>query len=134
MEKRTGRCLCGAVEFSTSGPMRPVIACHCSQCRRWSGNFWAATACQDGDLTIESGNDLVTWFRSSDFAKRAFCGKCGSTLFYKADGIPEFADKTSIGAGLFDGETHFEHGRHIFCKDRGDYYEFPDNAELIERY
>ena len=38
-----GGCLCGAVRFTAEGPFRPVVACHCSQCRRTSGNFVAAT-------------------------------------------------------------------------------------------
>jgi hypothetical protein len=28
-----GSCLCGGVAFTVTGPLRPVVACHCTQCR-----------------------------------------------------------------------------------------------------
>ena len=134
MRKYKGHCLCGEISFTTIGPMRPVIACHCTQCREWSGNFWAATACDEKNLQIESGEELIVWFQSSDFARRAFCKKCGTNLFYKADGIPEIAKSISISAGVFEEPTNFEHGLHIFCKNRGDYYDIPESAEIEEKY
>src|SRR5262245_23873659 len=33
VDHKTGSCLCGAVRFDITGPLRPVIACHCTQCR-----------------------------------------------------------------------------------------------------
>ena len=38
-----GRCMCGAVDFTVEGALRPVVNCHCHRCRRWSGHYWAAT-------------------------------------------------------------------------------------------
>jgi SAM-dependent methyltransferase len=33
----TGRCVCGAVRYETSGPLRDVVVCHCVECRRYHG-------------------------------------------------------------------------------------------------
>ena len=41
--KHGGGCLCGAVRYEIRGPLRGVIACHCSQCRRTSGHYVAMT-------------------------------------------------------------------------------------------
>jgi len=60
----------------------------------------SATAAQDGDLKITEGRGLK-WYRSSDTARRGFCGECGSTLFWKGDG----KDYTAIAAGSLDGAT-----------------------------
>ncbi len=38
-----GPCLCGAVRFEVSAPPRTVLACHCTQCRKQSGHFCAAS-------------------------------------------------------------------------------------------
>lgn len=122
-EEHSGHCLCGAVRFSTVGPLREVIACHCSQCRRQTGHFYASTDVRDEGLTIEGGEN-VTWYRASDGAGRGFCRTCGSALFWKADG----AASTSIMAGVFDLPTGFRIGMHIFCADKGDYYEIEDDA------
>ena len=43
-QMRTGGCLCGAVRYQVRGPLRSVVMCHCSQCRRQTGHVMAATA------------------------------------------------------------------------------------------
>lgn len=122
-ETHSGHCLCGAVRFRTSGKLREVIACHCSQCRRQTGHFYAATNVQDDGLSVE-GADSVTWYRASETASRGFCRTCGSALFWKGDG----SDYTSIMAGAFDQPTGLTIGVHIFCADKGDYYEITGDA------
>lgn len=122
-ETHSGHCLCGAVRFRTSGKLREVIACHCSQCRRQTGHFYAATNVQDDGLAVE-GAESVTWYRASETASRGFCRTCGSALFWKGDG----SDYTSIMAGAFDQPTGLKIGVHIFCADKGDYYEIADDA------
>ncbi|MDX3925380.1 MAG: GFA family protein [Shinella sp.] len=119
----TGHCLCGAVRFRTHGRLREVVACHCTQCRRQSGHFYAATNVKDDGLELE-GAENVTWYRASDMANRGFCRICGSVLFWKGDG----ADNTSIMAGAFDTPTGLKIGCHIYCEDKGDYYEINDDA------
>lgn len=122
-DTHTGHCLCGAVRFSTQGTLREVIACHCSQCRRQTGLYYAATNVSDERLFVEGAGN-VTWYRASDAASRGFCGTCGSALFWKADG----SDYTSIMAGAFDPPTELKIGYHIFCADKGDYYDIADGA------
>lgn len=128
-EEHTGHCLCGAVRFRTVGPLRDVIACHCSQCRRQSGHHYAATNVEDDRLTVEGGEN-VTWFRASDMASRGFCRTCGSVLFWKGDG----SDYTSLMAGAFDQPTGLKIGMHIFCADKGDYYEIDDGAPQLPHW
>ena len=125
-EERTGHCLCGAVRFRTSGELREVVACHCSQCRRQTGHFYAAIDVLDKDLAVEGGEN-VTWYRASDSAGRGFCRTCGSALFWKGDG----SRHTSLMAGTFDQPTGLKIGVHIFCADKGDYYEIDDDAPQL---
>jgi len=115
---RRGSCLCGAVTYHVTGPMRPVIACHCQQCRKTSGHHVAATSALREDVDI-TGN--VTWFQSSPKARRGFCGTCGSNLFWDGPGTHR-----SIFAGTLDGATGLRLSAHIFCADKGDYYEITD--------
>ncbi|MCA1493546.1 GFA family protein [Sinorhizobium alkalisoli] len=117
-----GGCLCGAVRFKTRGKLRELIFCHCSQCRKQTGLYYAATNVLDSDMEIE-GSDEITWYRSSGEARRGFCRHCGSALFWKAEGL----DYTSILAGAFEKPTALEPGYHIFCADQGDYYEIRDD-------
>ena len=115
---KTGSCLCGAVTFEMTGELRPVVACHCTQCRKQTGSFVHATSSKDADFTFTSDRGLK-WYRASDTARRGFCGECGSVLLWKGDGH----DSISISAGAIDGKTGLEFEGHIFCDNAGDYYE-----------
>lgn len=124
-----GRCDCGAVSFEVETVRDTVTICHCGQCRRTSGHLWASThAAYD---SVQFTNDQgLEWYRSSDFASRGFCRNCGSSLFYRMN------DEAGVGiaAGCLDLPTGLTTGKHIFVKDKGDYYEIADNAPQIEKY
>jgi len=115
--KGTGACACGAVRFEFQGPARPVIACHCNTCRRTSGHYWASTQVYESDLVMIADAGLK-WFRSSDFARRGFCGECGSSLFFQRDD----AGRISIAAGSLEAPTGLRLVEHIGTAEAGDYY------------
>ncbi|SFQ16077.1 Uncharacterized conserved protein [Roseivivax halotolerans] len=118
MSTATGSCLCGAIRYRVDGPLRPVVACHCSQCRKTTGHHVAATSAPADCVTIEGE---PRWYRSSDSAERGFCPTCGSNLFWRRPG------HLSIWAGTLD--THpddLKLASHIFCADKGRYYEIAD--------
>lgn len=127
-EDHTGGCLCGSVRFRVTGPLREVVGCHCSQCRRQTGHFLAATNVADSQITLE-GEENLRWYRASDFARRGFCSNCGSVLFWKADS----EDYVSVLAGSFDAPSGLKLAYHIFCADKGDYYEISDGLPQYER-
>lgn len=120
-ETHTGSCLCGAVQFKTSGDLRDVVACHCSQCRKQTGLYYAATNAELTEFEM-SGEGNVSWYRASPGARRGFCTTCGSALFWQADG----ASYLSIMAGAFDQPTGLRLTSHIFCADKGDFYDITD--------
>ena len=115
----TGSCLCGAVAFTVEGQLRPVVACHCQQCRKASGHHVAATSAARDDVKIAGE---VKWFQSSEIARRGFCATCGSNLFWDGPG-----QNISISAGSLDGATGLMLVGHIYCADKGDYYELNDD-------
>jgi hypothetical protein len=119
---QTGSCLCGAVKFSVDGPLREVVFCHCGQCRRQTGLYYASTNAAEKDLTL-TGAENITWYRSSDEGRRGFCKHCGSALFWKYQG----QDDISIQAGSLDMPTELTPGYHIFCADKGDFYAINDD-------
>ena len=115
--KHHGRCLCGAVTFKIKGKLRQVLVCHCSQCRRSSGHQWAATAAPVEAVEIDCEKTL-SWYRSSPRAKRGFCHRCGSSLFWQEDG----SRSLSIAAGSLDVPTGLSTQEHIYFDDASDYY------------
>ena len=124
MTSHHGSCLCGGITYEVTGKLREVIACHCNQCRKTSGHFVAATACDDNDLKFIK-LDTLTWYRSSERAERGFCNRCGSTMFFRSD----VGNMTAIMAGTLDGPSGLKMSHHIHCATKGDYFEITDGLE-----
>ncbi len=116
-----GSCLCGAVRYAVAGALRPVVACHCRQCRKTSGHHVAATAAPRGAVSIEDSGAL-RWFESSPGVRRGFCGVCGANLFWDKAAAPTL----SIFAGALDDAPGLRMAGHIFCADKGGYYVIAD--------
>lgn len=127
----SGGCLCGGIRYFVRGPLRDVIACHCSQCRKTSGHFVAATGAESDRVTIEKDATLV-WFASSAGAERGFCGRCGASLFWRA--LQDADGWLSIMAGTVDPPTGLKLKQHIFVADKSDYYEITDGAPQDPAY
>lgn len=124
-DRHHGSCLCGAVKYQTTGPLRPVVACHCVQCRKTSGHYGAATSVARDNLTIAGD---VKWYASSDTAQRGFCPDCGCSMFWDGGG-----ENVSIWAGSFDGDTGVHLRGHIYVADKGDYYEIEGDLPTFEQ-
>lgn len=55
-----GSCLCGRIQLEIDALDRDVVACHCTQCRKQTGHFVAATRARNDWLHVE-GEDSLTW-------------------------------------------------------------------------
>lgn len=124
--RRSGGCLCGGVRYEIGGEMRPVVYCHCSQCRRTSGHFVAASACAAEDLVMLEASTL-RWYESSPQAERGFCARCGGNLFWR----PRRGGHVSIMAGTLDTPTRLQASAHIYTADASDY---PAIADGLPQY
>ena len=122
-----GSCLCGAVGFEVKGNLPDPVACHCSQCRKQSGHYWASTDLPEERVTIR-GEENLRWYRASDKARRGFCSLCGGFLFWVPDTRPVIA----IAMGAFDAPTGARLAMHIFTADKGDYYDIADGLPQNE--
>lgn len=126
---KKGSCLCGAVAFEVTGDLGPPDACHCVQCRKHSGHYFASANVPRAALVI-TGQDSVSWYASSAKARRGFCSRCGSSLFWD----PLERDWIAIAMGAFDTPTSTHLEKHIFVAEKGDYYEITDNLPQYQHY
>ncbi|MDH5344720.1 MAG: GFA family protein [Gammaproteobacteria bacterium] len=124
----TGGCLCGAVRYEITGPMRRVVYCHCGQCRKTSGHYVAATAVSHDDLRFVEDAGL-SWYTSSDTADRGFCHRCGSSLFWR----PAHGRYMAVMAGAIDAPTGLTAKEHIYVADASDYYAIGDGLPQFEQ-
>jgi hypothetical protein len=114
------------VRYEVRGPLRDVLVCHCSECRRWSGHTFAATAARRDDVVLldDRGLRWIASPQSESRARRGFCGECGSSMFWDA---PE-RDTISLGAGTVDPPTGLRVAAHVYTSQVGDYYELPEDG------
>ncbi len=123
-----GSCLCGLVTFDVQGDLAGPDGCHCVKCRKHSGHFFASTDVPRSALTIHGGENM-SWYQSSDKARRGFCYTCGSSLFWD----PVSRDWMGVAMGAFDTPTDTQLAVHIFVADKGDYDDMADGARPFEQ-
>lgn len=123
-EPVTGRCLCGAVTITVTAMRSEVDICHCAMCQRWGGAFYAGVKGEAADVT---GEDAATVYRSSPWAERAFCGTCGSNLWYRF--LP--TGGRSFLAGLFDLPSGFGIEQQIFVDEKPDWYDIVQESPML---
>ncbi len=125
--KHSGGCLCGAVRYEVRGALRDVVNCHCSMCQRLHGAFGAHAKARKANISIVEDKGL-TWYATSDRARRGFCRQCGSNLFWQ----PVAQDATGIVAGTLDRPTGLKTMGHIFVGEKGDFYDLSDDLPKFE--
>lgn len=76
----SGRCLCGSITFTIAIP-RQFEVCHCDECRRWHGT--SPVGIDGTDVELLSGADDLRRYQGPTGSERGFCGRCGSSLFYR---------------------------------------------------
>lgn len=124
-----GGCLCGSIRYrSTTAPVRGVI-CHCAMCRRHSGApVLSFVHFPVADFTWIGGQP--TRFRSSEYAERGFCPKCGSTLSMHEQVL---ADRVQIAVGSLDEPDRVRIDDHVWTEDSISWFEVSDELPRFAR-
>ncbi len=124
---RTAGCLCGAVRFEIPVPQAKFNVCHCGMCRRWAaGPFFAVHCPAQANFTEDSG---LTWYRSSKWGERGFCGRCGTSLFWRLANDP--AAMLAVSAEAFDDADDLRLDRHIYADAKPARYAFADDRPRL---
>jgi len=131
MTQRTGRCLCGAVQFTLTG--EPLIAriCWCRDCQHLAGNgtvnalFGAEQFSVTGTLAqyaskAESGN-LIT---------RAFCPACGAHIYAQSSARPQVR---VVRVGNLDDPSSIKPSANIWVGSAPDWACMDARLERIDR-
>jgi hypothetical protein len=96
---RKATCCCGKCSIEVDGEPQMNALCHCGSCKKRTGSAFGWSAYfADGQVKQTTGDLKVYNVPSEIPAKRYFCANCGSTLFWKADMLPEH---TGIAGGCF---------------------------------
>lgn len=122
----SGACNCGAVRFEILSALSDVFVCHCSICRRFSGNHGVAVVIVANEQFRWVGDTrhLRTWSKPGHDWQSHFCGVCGSAL-----PGPNDADRMFVPAGLItEGGESLRVAHHIWVDSCAPWDEIGDGG------
>ena len=103
-------CFCGEVEFTVSGILANQSACHCKDCRAWSGAALLHYASikpvtpDEPTVTITKGEkEFHGSYSLKGTIDRHFCKRCGSHLFVFVPSIKAYFPLSSVLAASKQG-------------------------------
>ena len=113
--------MCGAVSFVATAVPETFGICHCEMCRRWTGSALLGVSVPSDKLRW-SGQEHIRTVQSSEWAERAWCGKCGTGLYYRVTEENNWFGATEIPIGLFDEPNGFALDNEIYVDLKPDSY------------
>jgi hypothetical protein len=127
-----GRCLCGAVHFEIQGPIRQIVCCHCSECRRAQGSAFATNGVvRQDDLRFVSGEERLSRFDLSAEQSRYFCSICGSPIYSRTVARP---DLLRIRLGTIQSSIEERPMAHIFTTSKANWEEICGDLPQYESH
>ena len=112
----SGACLCGAVRFSAQMPAKWVAHCHCTRCQRAHGAaFVTWVGFSEASVALSSDDDALRWYLTEAGARRGFCGRCGSPMFFQS---PDYPGECHIARAAFKTELDQLPTENVFFSSR----------------
>ena len=115
-----GACHCGRVRVTAPADAFGVVACHCADCQKLHGNFFAMLVTDRASVTF-TGDEHVRWYRSSPANERGFCAECGSRVAKR----PVEGAKIMLSVGLFDRDLPRRLAKHVWAESKPAWYDLP---------
>ncbi|MDA7560479.1 GFA family protein [Alphaproteobacteria bacterium] len=109
-----GGCYCGDIKITGKVSSDKIMACHCTDCQKFSGAPFRAVAVMSADDVKISGNvtEFLKIAESGNERAQGFCGKCGSHLYATDPAKTLFMIRT----GCLDQHHELVPAKHIFGK------------------
>ena len=113
MSPRTGRCLCGAVQYKISAEPVASRICWCRDCQHIASNGTVNILVPTDALEVfGSVSEYRSTADSGNRMSRKFCPNCGSHLFANSSGRPQL---TVVRAGTLDDTSTVHPTANIWC-------------------
>ncbi|WP_444902388.1 GFA family protein [Microbulbifer sp. SSSA007] len=79
MNKIKGGCHCGSVAWEFDLPIKTVVKCHCSMCRKLQGSDHSTYAVVPKEqFSLSKGEDSVISYQATEKSCKNFCSTCGT--------------------------------------------------------
>ena len=124
----TGKCFCGAVEYSVPDAFLYAVNCHCSNCRRTTGSaFKPFAGIERAKFAVTKGADSLLIY-GGDKAHDAHCSKCGSLLY----SVVRDALWVHVTLGTLLDAPGIRPSAHIFVGSKAPWFTITDDLPQYE--
>jgi hypothetical protein len=119
-----GSCLCGSVRFTATLPSKWVAHCHCTRCQRAHGAPFVTWAGFEAERVTIDDAGVLRWYESDAGGSRAFCGRCGSPMFFRSE---RWAGELHIARALFIDALDRAPQAHVFYETHVPWFDVADS-------
>jgi hypothetical protein len=127
-----GGCLCNRVRFEIKGPIRNIVYCHCSRCRKAQGSAFATNGIVKAEhFHLLSGEADLTTYESSPGQHKVFCKHCGSPILSRNTARP---DQVRVRLGTLESDIEERPMAHIFATSKANWEEICGELPQYEAY
>jgi hypothetical protein len=99
-------------------------------CQRWAGSALLAMETPAGAISF-TGSEHIRRYQSSEWAERAWCDKCGSSLWYRVTTPSDTPHPYEVPIGLLDDTSGLTLTREIYVDEKADLVEFVGDREQL---
>jgi hypothetical protein len=126
-----GRCLCGDVAWTLTGPIEFLSHCHCGRCRKAHGTAFSSAVMAPADgVRFLRGRERIVAYESAPGNVRPFCDRCGSVV---PSGL-EWNGLTPVPIGALDDDPGVRPIAHIFVASKAPWFEITDAVPRFDAY
>lgn len=127
-----GGCLCNRVRFQITGPIRNIVQCHCSRCRKAQGSAFATNGIVAADqFQIIAGAEELSAYESSPGQSKFFCRHCGSPILSRNAARP---DQVRVRLGTIESDIEERPMAHIFVTSKANWEDICGDLPQYESY
>jgi hypothetical protein len=119
----SGRCYCGAVEYTVADEFLYAAFCHCSNCRRTTGSaFKPFAGIESGKLRVSSTAESLMIVGDA-LGHNAHCKLCGSLLY----SLVRDGAFVHVAMGTLVDDASIRPSKHIFVGSKASWYTITDD-------
>jgi len=124
----SGRCECGAVQYTVADEFLYAMNCHCSNCRAATGSaFKAMAGIEREKLEFTNGQDALLIVGTDD-ENHTRCAACGSLLL----SVVRDGAYVHVALGSLVDSPSIRPSAHIFVGSKAPWFEITDDLPQFE--
>lgn len=127
----TGKCMCGAVEYSVEDAFEYAMNCHCSNCRRTTGSaFKPIAGIRRERFQLVKGAEAMLIYGNPDETHDVHCGICGSLVY----SVVREGAYAHVPMGTLMDAPSIRPTAHIFVGSKAQWYEITDDLPQYREF